>query len=181
MSDEITKKIRRPTPEDVRANHKLIKDSCYGPGELGYKRGRTDKNELTIYLEWRTGDIPADTGGWKMHVTAKPEHALIVARIVLPELWVLDIPHKVVVNKELYEKQLIGSQKGKFVTIYNRDVKEGELALKKLDAELLTFVEYGALKPGPRPVWRDSAEKQLEWPIGDSGFISTSWHQDYRK
>lgn len=181
MSDEITKKIRRPTAEDIRASYKLVSDDCYGPEALGYKRGRTENGEPTIYLEWRTGNIPMQTGGWKMHVTAEPDYALVVARIVLPELWVLEIPHKVVVSKELYERQLIGSQKGKFVTIYSRNAQEGSQALKRLDKELLTYVEYGGLAPGPRPVWRNSAEKQQEWPVGDSGFISTSWHEDYRK
>src|SRR5215468_9479343 len=93
----------------------LERNSCFGPTELGYKRDR-------IFMEWNTSTVQG--GGWKMHISARPEQAEIVARIALPILRNMQVPHKVVATLEEYERFNRSRQAGKFISVYTRSATE---------------------------------------------------------
>jgi len=150
----------------------LERNSCFGPEPLGYKRDR-------IFMEWNTKTVQG--GGWKMHVTARPEQAEIVARIALPILRHLGVPHKVVATLEEYERFNRTKQAGKFITIYTRSTDEAKKAHKALETELGMYSEYGGLMPGPLPTSRDAGHKETEIPLSGSGFISVLFREDYRR
>ena len=147
-------------------------NSCFGPPELGYKRDR-------IFMSWGTDEV--EGGGWKMHISAEPDQAEIVARIALPILRRLNVPHKVVASLEEYRRFNGGNQRGKFITIYSRDRSEAERALEQLDGELHTYREFGGLTPGPLPTSREANHQEYEIPIGSSGFVSVLFRDDYRR
>jgi hypothetical protein len=57
--------------------------------------------------------------GWKIHVSAKPETAHLVAQVVLPILAKACVPHKILDSETIIRKlQSDETQKGKFITIY---------------------------------------------------------------
>lgn len=151
----------------------LERNSCFGPPELGYTRDR-------IFMEWQTRTLRVGAGGWKMHITARPEQAEIVARIALPILRRLQVPHKVVASLAEYERFNQGRQAGKFITIYNRDRTDADNVLKLVDGELSTYRDFGGLRPGPLPTSRDAGHNETEIVIGGSGFISVLYRADYR-
>ena len=93
----------------------LERNSCFGPPQLGYKPDR-------VFMEWNTRGL--EGGGWKLHVSARPDQAEIIARIVLPILRRLTVPHKVVATLEEYERFNRTRQAGKFITIYTRSTAD---------------------------------------------------------
>ena len=150
----------------------LERNSCFGPPQLGYKPDRA-------FMEWNTRGVQG--GGWKLHVSARPDQAEIVARIALPVLRRLAVPHKVVATLEEYERFNRTRQAGKFITIYTRSTDEAKKAHKALEDELGMYREYGGLTPGPLPTSRDAGHKETEIPLSGSGFISVLFRDDYRR
>jgi hypothetical protein len=150
----------------------LERNSCFGPEELGYRRDRT-------FMEWNTATVQG--GGWKMHVSARPEQAEIVARIALPILRGLGVPHKVVATLAEYERFNRTRQAGKFISIYTRSATEFRRVADALDDQLDMYREYGGLEPGPLPTSRDADHQETEIPISNSGFISVLFREDYRR
>ncbi len=150
----------------------IERNSCFGPPELGYRRDR-------IFMEWNTRGV--EGGGWKLHVSARPEQAEIVARIALPILRRLGVPHKVVATLEDYERFNRTNQRGKFITIYTRGTDDARQAIEELEAELGMYRDYGGLMPGPLPTSRDSGHQETEIPLSGSGFMSILFREDYRR
>jgi hypothetical protein len=150
----------------------LERNDCFGPPELGYTEDR-------IFREWRTRGV--EGGGWKLHVTAEPEQAEIVARIALPILRRLEVPHKVVATLDDYERFNRTNQAGKFITIYTRSTVDAQTTIKALDSQLEMYRDFGGLRPGPLPTSRDAGHKETEIPLGDSGFISVLFREDYSR
>ncbi len=58
--------------------------------------------------------------GWKMHISAFPYNARLVANKILPVLCEMEIWHKYVSSPMLLSKMIDG-QRGKFITVYTRD------------------------------------------------------------
>src|SRR5262247_4280031 len=112
---------------DTSGTRVLERNGCFGPEALGYTRDR-------VFMEWNTRGIQG--GGWKMHISARPEQAEIVARIALPILRRLGVPHKVVATLPEYERFNRTRQAGKFITIYTRSTDEAKAAHKALEDEL---------------------------------------------
>jgi hypothetical protein len=150
----------------------IERNSCFGPEALGYKRDR-------VFMTWNTAGV--EGGGWKLHISARPEQAEIVARIGLPILRRLGVPHKVVATLEEYERFNRTPQAGKFITVYTRSTDEADRTHQALDAELKMYREYGGLTPGPLPTSRDAGHKETEIPLSGSGFISFLFRDDYRR
>jgi hypothetical protein len=150
----------------------LERNSCFGPPQLGYTRDR-------IFMEWQTRGVQG--GGWKLHISAQPEQAEIVARIALPILRGIGVPHKVVVTLEDYERFNRTNQAGKFITIYSRSTQEAQQVLEAVDTELEMYREFGGLRPGPLPTSRDAGHKETEIPLSGSGFFSVLFREDYSR
>ena len=150
----------------------LERNSCFGPPQFGYKADR-------IFMEWNTSTVQG--GGWKLHISARPEQAEIVARIALPILRRLEVPHKVVATLADYERFNRTKQAGKFITIYTRSTDEARKAIEAVEAELEMYREYGGLQPGPLPTSRDAGHKETEIPLSGSGFISVLFRDDYSR
>jgi hypothetical protein len=150
----------------------LERNSCFGPPELGYKPDR-------IFMEWNTRGV--EGGGWKLHISARPEEAEMVARIALPILRRLGVPHKVVATLEDYERFNRTRQAGKFITVYTRGTDEAQKTVAALDTELEMYREFGGLRPGPLPTSRDAGHKETEIPLSGSGFISVLFRDDYSR
>lgn len=150
----------------------IERNSCFGPPELGYTRDR-------MFMEWNTRGV--EGGGWKLHVSARPEQAEIVARIALPILRRLGVPHKVVATLEDYERFNRTNQRGKFITIYTRGTSDARQAIEELEAELGMYRDYGGLMPGPLPTSRDAGHRETEIPLSGSGFMSILFREDYRR
>ena len=147
-------------------------NGCFGPEALGYRRDR-------VFMTWSTDDL--EGGGWKLHVSARPEQAEIVARIALPILRRLGVPHKVVATLEEYERFNQTQQAGKFITIYTRSTEEARETVDALEAELKTYRDFAGLQPGPLPTSRDAGHKETEIPLSGSGFISVRFRDDYSR
>jgi len=150
----------------------IERNTCFGPVELGYTRDR-------IFMEWNTRDVQG--GGWKLHISAQPEQAEIVARIALPILRRLQVPHKVVATLEDYERFNRTAQAGKFITVYTRSTQEAQQVLDEVDGELGVYREFGGLRPGPLPTSRDAGHQETEIPLSGSGFFSVLFREDYRR
>lgn len=58
--------------------------------------------------------------GWKLHITAYPRNANLIAQTVLPILYDMKIWHKYIKSPLLLSKMTDG-QRGKFITVYTRD------------------------------------------------------------
>src|ERR1700752_4957578 len=148
----------------------LERNSCFGPPQLGYKPDR-------IFMEWNPRGVQG--GGWKLHIAARPEQAEIVARIALPILRRLEVPHKVVATLADYQRFNRTRQAGKFITIYTRSTDEARKAIEAVEAELGMYSEYGGLRPGPLPTSRDAGHKETEIRLSGSGFLSVLFREDY--
>src|SRR5215468_7608580 len=157
---------------DTSGARALERNSCFGPEALGYTRDR-------VFMEWKTRGIQG--GGWKLHVSARPEQAEIVARIALPILRRLGVPHKVVANLGEYERFNRTRQAGKFITIYTRSTADAKQTVDALEQELDMYREYGGLMPGPLPTSRDAGHEETEIPLRGSGFISVLFREDYSR
>jgi hypothetical protein len=157
---------------DTIGSRVLERNSCFGPPQLGYTVDR-------IFMEWNTRGIQG--GGWKLHVSARPEQAEIVARIALPILRRRSVPHKVVATLADYERFNATNQRGKFITIYTRSTEDARQTINELNAELGTYRDYGGLLPGPLPTSRDAGHQETEIPLSGSGFLSILYREDYSR
>src|SRR5262249_56245092 len=111
-------------------------------------------------MEWNTSTVQG--GGWKMHISARPEQAEIVARIALPILRNMQVPHKVVATLEEYERFNRSRQAGKFISVYTRSATEFRQATEALDGELDMYREYGGLTPRPLPPSPDAGHRETQ-------------------
>jgi hypothetical protein len=162
-----------PAPTIITTGPRVLeRNSCFGPPQLGYKSDR-------IFMSWKTDGVTG--GGWKLHITARPEQAEIVARIALPILRRQGVPHKVVADLETYERFNKTSQAGKFITIYTRSTADARQTIDAVEAELEMYAEYGGLQPGPLPTSRDAGHKETEIPLSGSGFFSVLFREDYSR
>ena len=84
----------------------------FGPDSEGYVQGK-------IFRQWIPERPPSE--GWKVHVSASPDSAPQIAGLVLPELRAMNVAHKVVGTPESLGR-MGGTQAGKFITIYPRNV-----------------------------------------------------------
>jgi hypothetical protein len=159
-------------PGETIGTRVLERNSCFGPEQLGYVRDR-------VFMAWNTDGV--EGGGWKLHVSARPDQAEIVARIALPILRRLGVPHKVVVNLEEYERFNRTNQRGKFITVYTRGTDDARQTIDALEAELGMYRELGGLVPGPLPTSRDAGHQETEIPLSGSGFISLLFREDYSR
>lgn len=75
-------------------------------------------------------DIPLQ--GYKLHISATPENAVVVAQLLLPILRRLGVPHKVAESSEMYSEY----PDGKFVVVYPRDPKERLRLVRLIDNRL---------------------------------------------
>src|SRR5215831_11863506 len=104
-------------------------NAAFGPFELGYFPGGSE-----WFAPWL--GVRAPGSGFKMHVTADPHFAEIVARSVLPKLRDLRVAHKVIRDLDRYIRFCQGDQAGKFITIYTRGAADGQIVLDAIDPEL---------------------------------------------
>jgi hypothetical protein len=119
-----------------------------------------------------TVTIPlTDLVGFKLHISAHPDDADVLARVVLPTLRVLHVHHKVVRSEAAYVRLNVGSQRGKFITIYPGPARSAQRVLDTLDP---TLVARG-FRPGPVPTTRQSGHREHEIRVGDSGLVSCYW------
>lgn len=128
-------------------------------------QGYTDSGAFLNYIPKK---LPPQ--GWKIHITASPENAYELAKIILPKLRKWGVNHKVIYNIDLYENWMTsGSQRGKFITIYpNSEAHSLELVIK-IDRLLIGKNLTGLAVPG-------------ELSVGKSGLIFTrygSFIRDY--
>jgi hypothetical protein len=143
----------------------------YGPMDLGY----FNPNQGTFCVYPRRHD----DGGFKLHVTARPDDAEAVARCVLPILRALDTHHKVVRDRTTYLRMHQGSQRGKFITAYPGGAAGAQIVLDRIDARLLALRSEAGVLPGPAPLSRPSRHREVEIGVGRSGFVYTLWSDDY--
>jgi hypothetical protein len=99
---------------------------------------------------WRTwagtGDVPAQ--GWKLHVSATPEKAEKIARLLLPELRRMKIGHKIATDLgEYISRPATNSQFGKFITIYPQTADEA----RRVAALTEKLMKRAGLKAGDFP------------------------------
>jgi len=136
-------------------------------GEYIFMPGTVFEFSLTIPL--------AQKGGFKLHVSVHPEDADPLARLALPTLRLLHVHHKVVRNRELYERMNRGAQRGKFITIYPGPAAKAQAVVDALEPGI---ARHG-FRPGPPPTTRQSRHTTYEIRIGRSGLISCYWCEDY--
>lgn len=124
----------------------------------------------TIFDE--TVTIPlTHLAGFKLHISVDPADADALARVALPTLRLLHVHHKVVRSGALYTQMNLGSQRGKFITIYPGPVRPAQRVVDTLDPTLAAR----GFRPGPVPTTRQSDHRTYEIRVGDSGMISCYW------
>ena len=152
----------------------IERNAAFGPIELGYFPGGSE-----WFAEWL--GVRAPKNGFKMHVTAAPRFAEIVARSVLPKLRDLRAAHKVVRDLSRYIEFCQGDQAGKFITIYTRGAAEAQIVLDAIDPELYDLREFGGVLRGAVPTTRESKHREDEISVGRSGMIFTRWFDEKSK
>lgn len=119
-------------------------------------------------LTFRDLELPKDflMQGWKIHVSAKPETAHIVAQIVLPILAKACVSHKILDSEEIIRKlQSDETQKGKFITIYPLNDAHAAYIVQTLEQ---------ALKKST--LTRDDFDvPPYDLPLGETGGIFTRY------
>lgn len=158
--------MSKPQPKGI-----IESNAAFGPIEFGYFPGGSE-----WFAQWLGARAPKS--GFKMHVTAAPKFAEIVARSVLPKLRDLKAAHKVVRDLDRYIRFCQGDQAGKFITIYTSGAADGQLVLEAIDPELYDLRKYGGVLRGAIPTTRESDHGEPEIPIGRSGFIFTRWFDE---
>lgn len=149
-------------------------NASFGPIELSYYSVGPGSE---WFAKWLPG-YPAPRQGYKMHISARPEDAEIVARSVLPVLRRLRVAHKVVRNLDRYRQQIASSQRGKFITIYTQNAPHAQQVLNAINPELQQLRDFGGIRPGPSPTTRESGHRETEIPIGGSGLVWTRWYEE---
>jgi hypothetical protein len=124
--------------------------------------------------------VDPEEEGFKIHVTAHPDDAEVVARTVLPRLRAMRVPHKVVRDRSTYLRIHGGDQRGKFITIYPGASGQAQLVVDQFDPALANLRLSGGLRPGPVPHARRSGHTLPEIRVGRSGLVFTIYSDDYR-
>jgi hypothetical protein len=109
-----------------------------------------------IFMDYVPKDIPSE--GWKLHISASPEHAGEVADTVLPVLRDMGVAHKIVGNIDNYVNVMTGTQTGKLVTIYPDSPAQAKAIVDALDPLLASRGLTGPVVSG-------------EMPLGNSGLF----------
>lgn len=135
------------------------------------KVGKQKNGEATYDPEtesWRQCRLPACLAssevvpdqGWKLHVSARPENADIIARYLLPYLQNSGAAHKVYRDIGFASAEVMGSptQVGKFITIYPKSIEEAQEIANRLnrgfrtlgfdDSDFINIADDLAFAPG---------------------------------
>jgi hypothetical protein len=132
-----------------------------------------------------TVNIPLPSiGGFKLHITVRPEQAEELASVVLPTLRLINVRHKVVRNLEIYRslnaREWGDDMPGKFIAVYPGDVRARfDRVLAVLDPVLLRLRARG-VEPGPRPLNRHVTPMAQEARAGTSGMATYCEVGSYR-
>ena len=118
-------------------------------------------------------------GGFKLHVTVDTDDADRLARVILPELRLLRVHHKVVLAGGFYRQMNNGDQRGKFITVYAGAAASAQRVVDAIDPALLRLRSQG-VRPGPAPTTRQSGHAETEIRIGESGMVHTYWADNYK-
>ncbi len=112
-------------------------------------------------------------GGRKLHISASDETAEATARAALPVLQRLGTKHKVVYPLEAYRRLNRGQQAGKLITIYSGHMMNEYLTITRaLEVVLEPLAMAGRIRPGPRPLDRQSGYTRSEQQLGGSRMLS---------
>lgn len=176
--------------------------SARGFSDHGVRRDGSPNSFRKNYPNQRGGELEkeyfnqgATTGGFKMHVTAKPEDVELVVRTVGDILEEFGVDFKVVRDVDEYRRAFGEGldQQGKLITIYlpgaedrSRPAGMRLVALLEADSQerltLLHLKEYGGISPGPKvkhrtknPKTGRDEYKSDETVLGTTGFISGEW------
>lgn len=106
-------------------------------------------------------------GGWKIHISAQPESATKIAKIVIPYLEENDISYKIVASLDSLRSLNMRSvtQEGKFIAIYTRNNAEARKITTDLNRVISEAMERNDLHP------RDFCELIGDLKIGNTGAI----------
>jgi hypothetical protein len=151
--------------DDIRKPAAIPTDEIYASIDDGY-------GPSGVFQEWV--GVEAPPGGCKIHLTVaeKSVDALMVANFVLPELRRLRVRHKIIRTFDGYESLNRGDQKGKFITIYARNLVGRDEVKNALDPELLRYRQVMGVRPGPQVTDRTTRHSTPEMPLGVSGFLT---------
>jgi hypothetical protein len=98
--------------------------------------------------------------GFKVHVSADGKYAKEVKDIVLPLLQKEKVMHKIVESADVLEKEMTGTQRGKFITIYPSNDAEAVRVARTIDEALAGVALHGPKIPNDKPL-----------PGGQSGLV----------
>lgn len=149
-------------------------NTSFGPIEFDYYPVGSGSD---WFAKWLPG-YPAPRQGYKIHISAHPEDAEIVARSVLPVLRRLRVAHKVVRNLDRYRQQIATPQRGKFITVYTRNASHAQQVLNAINPELQQLRDFGGIRPGPSPTTRESGHQETEILVGGNGFVWARWYEE---
>jgi murein DD-endopeptidase MepM/ murein hydrolase activator NlpD len=157
---------------DFEPNNVMMEsNSSFGPIVFGYFPIGTGSEWFT---KWVAAEAPS--AGYKIHVSADPNDAEVIARSVLPKVRELKIFHKVVRDLQRYLKFSQGKQSGKFITIYTNSFVQADQVIDAIDPDLYDLRDLGGLRPGPIPFSTPSENEEPELPVGRSGLVFTRWY-----
>ena len=128
-----------------------------------------ERKGLEGWLFWRglkEHQLPFQ--GYKLHISATIDNAANVAKILLPMLRKLRIPHKVVMSKEEYES----APNGKFIVAYPRSAEERAKIVAQIDKALTRSGLHGEANFIP---------VNYEQPLGNTGAAFTRYGANYSK
>lgn len=139
----------------------------FGPSDLGY-------GPCGIYREWFRVPTPS-CGGYKIHLSCWPENAENIAQFVLSILRSLKVKHKVCHTLSNYRSQIVGPQRGKFITIYTNGYQQAQRVVDEIDPKLF------GMRSGPVPFARfeNMGYTEAEIRVGRSGLLYTRYVDKY--
>jgi hypothetical protein len=139
------------------------KGTEFGTKTDGYVPTFSDAGPRKIFNAFHPEGVPMGEEGWKLHVSATPQNAQQMAAEVLPKLRDANIHHKVVFSTEkLKGLRWDETQRGKFITIYPKDLEEAKRIVKLLDEVLAGTGLEGPVIKG-------------EKAVGSSGLVYTRY------
>ncbi|MBI2070149.1 MAG: hypothetical protein HYT79_06060 [Elusimicrobia bacterium] len=183
-----------PTRPDAKQPEHWDTSGTYGPGTLGAARMPDTPGLLPERLEraapeyqnfaegleargYHERDTPGFLGympegfempqqGVKFHVSASPEHAVEIGRLVTDHLRSKGVAHKLATSESFLQMfDDCGTQCGKFITVYPRSFAEAAQLMESIDRLL---VDDGLV----------NTEKNLtpaDIPVGRSDYITMRW------
>lgn len=101
---------------------------------------------LTSGIHWLSPveTLPPPIEGWKFHISATPQSALKIAQIILPILEKWNVGYKIAPSLIFFTKVLLGTQKGKLITIYPH-LPQLEKIARDLDSALTHALKEGII------------------------------------